>query len=208
MAVMPRPSPKIALAIFWGMGFIVLGIGLVRWGPIVAEGYNVLIPYLFAGLMFLLGVFALWSCCYQLLLRRVPAASVEFTSSSLTIGKPESITLSQPGPVSLQFIQVRLVCIEQTITMHKRISRGPDGQRESYGKTSEKILYEKTLIEVNSLLVAANETWNKSADFRIPPGTHPSRESNTRDVIWRVELSGKAGLLTSFLHTLEVPVRA
>jgi hypothetical protein len=203
-----RPTPGVFVPFLWGMGFVVLGVGLWQYGPIIATGYNVLLPYGFSIFLILLGLATLWSCIYQLALRRVPAARITIPNNRFRLGEGNEVTLIQPGECNLSWLRVRLLCIEKKTTRHKRASRQPDGQLESYTKTSETILHKQSLIETTDLHVQDGVQWEKTETFSIPSDMRPSREGDSVSIVWRVELSGRSSLLMSFLHSFEVQVCA
>jgi hypothetical protein len=202
-----RPTPGVFVPFLWGIGFIILGVGLWQYGPIIAKGYNVLLPYGFGVFLLLLGLATLWSCVYQVALRRVPAATIDIPNNRFRIGDENRVTLIQPGESHLSSLRVRLLCVEQKTTRHKRASRGPDGQLESYTKTNETVLHQQSLIEVTDLHVQEGETWQKTESFTLPSNAKPSSEGDSTSIVWRLELSGKSGLMTSFLHSFDVQVR-
>ena len=204
--VLRRPAPGVFVPFLWGSGFVVLSAGLWKIGPIIADGYNVLLPYGFSVVLLLLGLATIWSSIYQLALRRIPAATIHLPSHRFHLGSGNIVSLVQPGKSNLSRLRLRLLCIEQKTTWHKRASHQPDGQVESYTTTKETILHQQTLVEVTDLHVDEGAEWEKTESFSIPTDAHPSRDGNSTSIEWRLELSGKGLGFLSFLHSFEIQV--
>jgi len=84
--VLRRPAPGVFVPFLWGSGFVVLSAGLWQIGPIIADGYNVLLPYGFSVVLLLLGLATIWSSIYQLALRRIPATTI------VTVHTPSAVS--------------------------------------------------------------------------------------------------------------------
>ena len=204
--VLCRPAPGVFIPFLCGCGFVILGAGLWQIGPIIADGYNVLLPYGFSLLFLLLGLVTIWSCIYQLALRWIPAATIHIQSHRFHLGSGNVVSLVQPGKSNLSRLRLRLLCVERKTTWHQRASHQPDGQVESYTTTKETLLHQQTLIEVTDLHVDEGAEWEKTESFSIPTNVPPSRDGDPTSIVWRLELSGKGLGFLSFLHSFDIQV--
>lgn len=204
--VLRRPAPGVFIPFLCGCGFVILGAGLCRVAPVMADGYNVLLPYGFGGVFSLLGLVTIWCCIYQLVLRFVPAASIHIPAHRFHLGSGNVVSLVQPGKSNFSRLRLRLHCVKKKTTWHERASTQSDGRTESYTTTEETILHQQALIEVTDLHVDEGTMWEKTESFSIPTDVPPSRDGNSTSIEWRLELSGKSFGFLSFLHSFEIQV--
>ncbi len=216
-----QQRPGLVRPFFFGLGLGgVAYAGFEGWQSFRGEQ----IGWVFLGVCVLCGLFALlllWSCFYQLLLSRTPLTLVEISGEPLVAGKSAQMALIQPGPAELAYLRVDLVCLERLTTWHRR-AQDSQGNSALYHKVDEKRLHAQTIIEEKKVNVARGNHWQRGCEFTVPGNAKASYDSTDeevdedddtpiekqidREILWKIELTGKGGPFTKFLQTFEVKV--
>ena len=201
-----KKRPGIVMPFFSAIIVGAAGAGLIFLGTHLTEVKGAWLMAAFGVIAALLGVVMLWSCFYQLLMRGIPLPIVELSSETITLGKPARIALIQPGPVALRGLRVEIVCLERHITWKQRV---PDehGHREAFSTVDEKRAHIEPVIDAPEVQVSTGDVWQQTREFTLPATGQPSKTSNRLDVIWQIEVTGRGGPLTKFLHEFVIDVR-
>jgi hypothetical protein len=201
-----KKRPGIVMPFFFALVMCAAGAGLIVLGTQLDEVKGAWLMAASGVIAAVLSVVMLWSCFYQLLMRRIPLPVVELSAQPIVAGKPARLAVIQPGPVQLRCLRLEIVCLERHIKWEKR---APDakGHREIYSKIDEKRVHTETLVDATDATAPAGEVWQQTCEFMIPATAQPTKESNRLDVVWQIEVSGRGGPLTKFVHKFVIDVR-
>jgi len=201
-----KNRPGIIKPFFFAVVVSAAGATLIFLGTQLTGVKGAWLMAAFGVLALVLGAVMLWSCFYQVLMHRIPLPVLELSTETITLGKPVRITIIQPGPVALRGLRAEIVCLERHITWKTRV---PDehGHRAAYAKVDEKRVHTEKLVDASDVRVLDGEVWQQTCVFTLSPTAQPTKKSNRLDIVWQIEVSGRSGPLTKFMHEFVVEVR-
>lgn len=141
---------------------------------------------------------------HQLLASRVQETIVEMDSDHVTPGEPSKICFRQEGPVSLHSLRANVICMERTWEWVKR-GDGRGGQR-LVQEPRERQSFELNVLDEHELTVPAEEIWEKTVEFSLPPDAELSCDEQPREVIWKLEVWGQVARWPDFMHPFPIRV--
>ena len=137
---------------------------------------------LVAVLLFLAGV-------QQTFALRTPETLLEMDSEGLTLGKPATFRVQQPGDASFESLRVNLVCEEQ-LRLHRK-------------NWSSQMIENLNLFDSGPFDGALERTFT----FDVPDHLEPTGSDLRRRIRWQLEVWGKIRGRADFQHVYEVHVQ-
>lgn len=189
----------IGCALFLGlllMGLAGGALALARSLP--QQGENQWVPYVVMGVFGGCGVLLFLSGVHQWFASRIRETILEIDRDPIPVGATVAMCVRQEGPVSLSSLRANLRCVERKHEWNTRSDS--DGNPETYKTTNEKELFKLNILDEQPESIPAEEFWEKSVTFQIPPDSRPSYDSSDLEIVWMIEVWGKVRRWPDFMH--------
>lgn len=131
------------------------------------------------------------------LMMRIPETIVEVDRMPVHAGDSFQLTVRQPGPVRLASLRVNLVC-EQT-TRQRRAGRSKTDK-------DRRIIHQTNVLDVREAVAGSGEHVVRHATVNVPAGVQHADIAGQKEIVWRLEVWGRARGWTGFGHPYVIQI--